>query len=185
MIRATALLAAGVVAVGSGCSSSPVRPAPSVLLPDVGPGYRLVAPSGPLSKTALASATAVPAAAMTPYLRTTSLRSAGERVWTAGSDEFVTDIVATFADATDATGFVQLAAKVLPGPATRAFGIVGLPSASGFVQTSFVRDRTMFCVIAFAPAGVHAFVVTRCTAAPQDTTTVSRLLVQQLARAGV
>lgn len=185
MTRARALLLAVAVALLGGCGSSPVRPSPSVLLSDVGAGYRLVAPSGPLSKAALASATAVPEPAMSAYLRTTSLRSAGERVWTHGRDEFVTDLVASFADATDAAGFVQLATNALPGPATRGFSITGLPSATGFVQTSFVRDRTMFCVIAFASAGVRAFVVTRCTAAPQDTTAVSRLLVQQLARAGV
>lgn len=173
-----------IVAVVCACSSSPpVRPSPNVLLPDVGAGYRLVAPSGPLSRAALAAATAVPQREMASYLSASSLVSAGERVWTSKDGDFVTDIVATFRSAADAAGLAALATKVLPGPATRAFDIVGLTSVKGFVQTSVVRGRTMFCVIAFAPAGARAFVLTRCTTFPQDTTAVSRLVVQQLARA--
>jgi hypothetical protein len=180
-MRALAVMVAVVVVLG-GCSSSSLRSTPSVLLPDVGAGYRLVPPSGGLSKDALAASTVVPKADMASYLRTASWRSAGERVWTSGEDEFVTDIVATFDDRAGASGLVSLAATVLPGPATRAFDLPDLPSAKGFVQTSDVRGRTMFCVIVFAASGVRAFVLTRCTTNPQDTATVSRLLVQQLAR---
>jgi len=175
-----------VVAVVCACSSSPpVRPSPNVLLPDVGAGYRLVAPSGPLSRAALAAATAVPQREMASYLDASSLVSAGERVWTSEGGGFVTDTVATFGSAADAAGLVALAAKVLPGPATHPFDIIGLSSVKGFVQTSAVRGRTMFCVIAFVPAGVRAFVLTRCTTYPQDTTTVSRLVAKQLIRASV
>jgi len=121
---------------------------------------------------------------MASYLGASPSVSAGERVWTSQDGGFVTDIVATFRSAADAAGLVALAAKVLPGPATHAFDITGLSSVKGFVQTSVVRGRTMFCVVAFAAAGVRAFVLTRCTTYPQDTTAVSRLVVQQLARAG-
>jgi hypothetical protein len=137
-----------------------------------------------LSSDALAVATAIPQPAMASYLAAASLRSAGERVWTSTTDGFVTDIVATFASAADADGLVAVAAKTLPGPASRAFSPPGAPGARGFVQTSDVAGKTMFCVIAFAPSGVHAFVVTRCTPYPQDTVTLTGLLTQQLARAG-
>jgi len=165
------------------CSSSSARPSPSVLLPAVGAGYHEATASGPLSQDALTVATAVPKASMASYLSQASLRSAGERVWTSTTDGFVTDIVATFTSAADAVGLVQLAATTLPGPASRAFSPPGVPGARGFVQTSDVAGKTMFCVIAFAPSGVQAFIVTRCTPYPQDTVTLSTLLTQQMARA--
>ena len=164
-------------------SSSPAKPTPSVLLPRVGVGYHLADASGPLSKDALAVATAVPHAAMTSYLSAAQLRSAGERVWTSAGDGFVTDIVATFASADDARGLVALAAKTLPGPASQAFSPPGVAGASGFVQTSDVAGKTMFCVLGFSASGARAFVVTRCTPYPQDTVTLTRLLAEQMARA--
>ena len=165
------------------CSSSDPRPTPSVLLPDVGPGYHLADASGPLSKEALAVATALPKAVMSSYLTNAGWRSAGERVWTSTNDGFVTDIVATFAKDDDATGLVALAQKTLPGPATTSFTPPGVAGARGFVQTSDVAGKTMFCIITFASSGTRAFVVTRCTPYPQDTTVASGLLVQQLTRA--
>ena len=98
------LLAAIAMASALGaCSSSDPRPTPSVLLPDVGPGYHLADASGPLSKEALAVATALPKAVMSSYLTNAGWRSGGERVWTSTNDGFVTDIVATFAKDDDAT----------------------------------------------------------------------------------
>ena len=165
------------------CRSSDARPSPSVLLPDVGPGYHLAPASGPLSKDALTVATALPKAAMSSYLHGAKWRSAGERVWTSTADGFVTDIVATFATADGAQGLVTLAQQTLPGPATQPFTPPGVTGARGFVQTSEVAGKTMFCVITFAKSGPQAFVVTRCTPYPQDTTVASGLLMRQLARA--
>ena len=155
-----------------------------MLLPDVGAGYGLAPASGPLTAEGLAAATAVPRSTMSAYLHRAQLRSAGEKVWTSAADGFVTDIVARFASTADAAGWASLAGKTRPGPATRAFSLPGVPEARGFVQTSDVRGTTMFCVFAFAPSGAQVFVLTRCTPYPQDTVTVSRLLAQQLARAG-
>jgi len=182
--RVVPVLCAALLAL-TGCGSSSPHPTPAVLLPGVEAGYRLSPASGTLSAEALAVATAVPKPTMSAYLRRAQLRSAGERVWTSPADGFVTDIVATFGSTADAAGLVALARRTLPGPATRAFSLPGLPDdAQGFVQTSDVAGTTMFCVFAFAPSGVQVFVLTRCTPYPQDTVTVSRLLVQQLARAG-
>jgi hypothetical protein len=179
------LLAAIAIASALGaCSSSDPRPTPSVLLPDVGPGYHLADATGPLSKEALAVATAVPKEAMSSYLRTAGWRSAAERVWTSTADGFVTDVVATFSKEDGATGLLALAQKTLPGPATTSFTPPGVAGARGFVQTSDVAGKTMFCIITFASSGTRAFVVTRCTPYPQDTTVAAHLLVQQLARAG-
>ena len=179
------LLAAATVILLSACSSSSdPRPTPSVLLPGVGPGYHLAAASGPLSKEALSVATALPKQAMSSYLRDASWRSAGERVWTSTSDGFVTDIVVTFATAADASGLVALASTTLSGAATSPFTPPGVAGARGFVQTSEVAGSTKFCVITFAPSGARTFIVTRCTPYPQDTTVASRLLAQQVARAG-
>ena len=155
-----------------------------MLLPDVGSGYHLAAASGPLSKEALAIATAVPKSAMSSYLGGASWQGAGERVWTSTTDGFVTDIVTTFTTADDAAGLVALAQKTLSGPASSPFTPPGVARARGFVQTSDVAGKTMFCVITLAPSGARTFIVTRCTPYPQDTTVASRLLEQQLVRAG-
>lgn len=181
MTRRVGALIAVLVAL-AGCTSTPSRASTGALLPDVGSGYHVGTVSGPLSKNAFAAATAVRKDAMTSYLRGAGWRDGAERVWTSASDGFVTDIVATFASAAAAAGVVQLAGRTLPGAATRAFSLSALPSARGFVQTSAVAGKTMFCVIAFASSGTRAFVVTRCTPYPQDTTTVSRLLERQLTR---
>ena len=77
---------------------------------------------------------------------------------------------------------VAVAGSVLPGPATQGFAL-GVGDGRGFVQTSDVRGQTMFCVIAFFTSGARAFIVTRCTPYPQDTTTVTRLARDQLTRA--
>jgi hypothetical protein len=177
-----AVTAVGLVLSGCGPAST-AKPTPAVLVPSVGDGYHLANASGPLSAESLAVATAVPHAAMTAYLSGASLRSAGERVWTSNADGFVTDIVARFASAQDAQGLVALAGKTLPGPASQPFSPPGTPGGRGFVQTSDVAGKTMFCVIGFAPSGVQVFMVTRCTPYPQDTVTLSHLLAQQLARA--
>jgi hypothetical protein len=180
-----ALALAAVALLLAGCGSSSIsRRTPAVLLPDVGAGYHLAAASGPLSRDTLAVATAVPPEAMSSYLDGVQLRSAGERVWTSSHKGFVTDIVATFASATGAQGLVALAAKALPGAATSPFSPPGVTGARGFVQTSEVAGKTMFCTIALASAGARVFVVTRCTPYPQDTVTVSRLLALQMRRAG-
>lgn len=168
----------------TGCGSSSRHPTPAVLLPGVGAGYRLAPASGPLNAEGLAAATALPKATISAYLHRARLRSAGEKVWTSPAHGFVTDIVAAFTSNADAQGLVALARTTLPGPATRAFSLPGLPDARGFVQSSDVAGTTMFCVFGFAPSGARVFVLTRCTPYPQDTVTVSRLLAQQLARAG-
>jgi len=178
------LVSCATLLVLTGCGSSSHRPTPAVLLPGVGAGYRPAAASGPLSADALAAATALPKPTLAAYLRRAKLRSAGEKVWTSSGDGFVTDIVASFRSTGDATGLVTLAGTTLPGPATRAFSLPRLPDARGFLQTSDVAGTTMFCVFAFAPSGSEVFLVTRCTPYPQDTVTVSRLLAQQMARAG-
>jgi hypothetical protein len=171
------------VAVGCGGSAPSVRPTPHVLLTAVGAGYRLMPPTGPLSRSDLASATALPRAQMTSYLDRVSLTSAAERVWTAADGGFVTDIVVTVATAAQAADLVDVASRVLPGPATRPFDVAGAPRARGFVQTSDVRGQIEFCVIAFVAVDARAFVLTRCTPYPQDTTVVQRLVDEQIARA--
>jgi hypothetical protein len=183
-LRPGLLIPLAATVIVCGCSSSGPRSTSPVLLSDVGPGYHVAPASGPLSKDALGSATALPKATMAAYLRRAGWRSATERVWTSSTDGFVTDIVVTFASSADASGLATLASKTLPGDATRPFTPPGVPEARGFVQTSAVDGTTMFCVFAFAPNGSRVFVVTRCTPYPQDTSTVTRLLMQQLARAG-
>ena len=178
MRRALAVGVALVVAVG--CSSSSPRPSSSLLLDSPGPGYHLSGVSGPLGKRTLESATALPRGAMAAYLGSVRFRRASERVWTAADDGFVTDVVVELANEADAAALPFAAGRVLPGPATRPFGI---PRGRGFVQTSDVHGTTMFCVIAFVSAGPRAFVVTRCTPYPQDTSFVTRLVHDQLARA--
>jgi len=177
-------LTAMTLVVSACASKGSAKPTPAVLLSDVGAGYHLADASGPLTKDSLAVATAVPHAELAAYLDSAALRSAGERVWTSAKDGFVTDIVASFASTDAAQGLVALAAKTLPGPATQPFLPPGVTGARGFVQTSDVAGKTMFCVIGFAPAGAQAFIVTRCTPYPQDTVTLSRLLTEQMQRAG-
>jgi hypothetical protein len=154
-----------------------------VLLPGVGDGYRRVPPSGPLSASALTRATALPQPVMSSYLDRVTMRSAAERVWRSDDDGFVTDVVVTVGNAADAALLVRTAEQTLPGDATRMFDVTGVAGARGFVQTSDVAGRTMFCVVAFLAVDARAFVVTRCTPYPQDTVSVTALARAQAARA--
>lgn len=174
-----ALVLAG---VAGGCSVGSGK-TPQVLLPSVGPGYSLSRASGPLSADALTHATALPPDDLRVHLRAVRLQRAAERVWTARDGGFVTDIVITVATVEQAAGLVQLSGRVLPGPATRAYTVPGVSGGRGFIQTSVVRGQTMFCVIAFFNVQASAFVVTRCSPTPQDTTEVSRLAAEQARRA--
>jgi hypothetical protein len=130
----------------------------------------------------VAFATALPHDTMAAYVASVPFRSASERVWTSRDDGFVTDLVAEVGAAQYAARLVAVAGTTLSGPATRSFDL-GIAGSRGFVQTSDVHGQTMFCVVAFLSAGARAFVVTRCMPYPQDTTTVSRLAREQLARA--
>ena len=152
------------------------------MLDDVGAGYHVASASGPLTRGDLASATALPHDVMASYLTSVTFRRAAERVWTSSADGFVTDIVIELGTAAQAAALVGLASRVLPGDATRAFALT--EGGRGFLQTSDVHGRTMFCVIGFVPAGPRAFVLTRCTPYPQDTATVARLVRDQLRRSG-
>lgn len=174
-----ALAAVAVALVPTACSSGP-RPTSAVLLPSPGPGYHLSGASGPLTKQALTFATALPREDMASYLASVTFRRAAERVWTSSADGFVTDIVVEVGDGAQAAALVSTAGRVLPGAATRSFAIGA--NGRGFVQTSDVQGRTMFCVIAFLSTGLRAFVLTRCTPYPQDTATVSRLANEQIRR---
>ena len=174
-----ALLCAGFVTTSC---SSPGGPTATVLLPSPGPGYHLNDASGPLTKHALAFATALPHDTMAAYLDSVAFRSASERIWTSHEDGFVTDVVVETGDATEAAQLVDLAGSALPGPATQAFAL-GVGGGRGFIQTSDVRGQTMFCVIAVFAVAARGFVVTRCTPYPQDTAPVTQLARQQLARA--
>jgi hypothetical protein len=167
--------------LAAACTASS-QPTSSLLLTDVGSGYHVAGASGPLTRTALTSATAVPRDAMASYLTSVTLRRASERVWTSSADGFVTDVVIEVGSAAQATALVTLADRVLPGVATRGFTLAD--GGRGFVQTSDVHGQTMFCVIGFLPAGLRAFVLTRCTPYPQDTATVSQLVREQLRRTG-
>jgi hypothetical protein len=169
------------VLVATSCSS-PSKPASNTLLDSPGSSYHLSGASGPLTQRALAFATALPHDTMAAYVASARFRSASERVWTSHDDGFVTDVVVEVGDERSARRLVDVAGATLPGPATRAFD-VGVDDGRGFVQTSDVHGQTMFCVIAFMSAGARAFVVTRCTPYPQDTTTVTRLARDQLTRA--
>ena len=162
--------------------SSPGQPTSGVLLPSAGSGYHLNRASGPLTKQSLAAATALPHDTMARYVDSVTFRRASERVWTSHDDGFVTDIVIELGDDRSATRLVDVASATLPGPATQAFAL-GVADGRGFVQTSAVHGQTMFCVIAFLAVSTRAFVVTRCTPYPQDTTTVIRLVRDQYARA--
>jgi hypothetical protein len=161
------------------CSSGP-RPTSAVLLPSPGPGYHLSSASGPVTKQALGFATALPPEEMASYLASVTFRRAAERVWTSPADGFVTDIVVEVGNDAQAAALVSTAGRVLPGAATRSFAVGD--NGRGFVQTSDVRGQTMFCVIAFLSSGLRAFVLTRCTPYPQDTTSVSRLATEQIRR---
>lgn len=177
MTRRAALL----VLLAAVSCSSPGRPTSALLLPSPGPGYHLSSASGPLTKQALAVATAVPHDTMAAYLDSVSFRSASERVWTSREDGFVTDAMIEVADAGSAAKLVDVAGSSLPGEATTTFAL-GVAGGRGFLQTSDVRGQTMFCVIAFFSVDVKGFVITRCTPYPQDTATVARLSKQQVAR---
>lgn len=173
------LVVAAVVLAGCSTGSSP---SPAILLPSVGDGYSVSAVSGPLSRDSLVHATALPALDMSSFLRAAHLQHAAERVWTSGDGSFVTEVVTALATAAEAAALVARAAQVLPGPATRGFSVPGVRGARGFIQTSAVHGRTMFCVIAFMHVKASAFVVTRCTLTPQDTTYVTRLAQEQVHR---
>jgi hypothetical protein len=162
--------------------TSPSHSASSLLLDTAGAGYHLDGASGPLTKEALSSATALPHDEMASYLASVTFRRAAERVWTSPADGFVTDVVVEVGGAAEAAELVSVANRVLPGPATRGFAVGD--TGRGFVQTSDVHGQTMFCVMAFLQAGVRAFVLTRCTPYPQDTTTVTGLARDQLRRIG-
>lgn len=176
---AAALLCAGVLTASC---SSPGRPTAGVLLRSPGAGYHLNDASGPLTKHALAYATALPRDTMAAYLDANPFRSASERVWTSRDDGFVTDVLVDTGEPAAAARLVGLAGSALPGPATQSFA-PGVAGGRGFVQTSDVHGQTMFCVMAFFSIDVRAFVVTRCTPYPQDTTTVVRLSKDQFTRA--
>jgi hypothetical protein len=179
MSRQLAFAVTAALAAASCASAS--KPTSAVLLPSPGSGYHLSAASGPLTKQALAFATALPHDTMAAYLASAGFRGASERVWTSHDDGFVTDVVVEVGDERSARRLVDVAGTTLPGPATQAFGL-GVDHGRGFVQTSDVHGQTMFCVIAFMSAGARAFVVTRCTPYPQDTTAVTRLARDQFAR---
>ena len=174
------LLACATAVLAVACTSS--SPATALLLDDAGAGYHVASASGPLTRADLASATALPHDVMSSYLASVRFRRAAERVWTSSADGFVTDIVVEVGTAAQAAALVSLANRVLPGEATRAFALNA--GGSGFLQTSAVHGQTMFCVIGFVPAGLRAFVLTRCTPYPQDTATVARLVRDQLRRSG-
>ena len=181
MRQATALVGLGAVAglgLVAACSSPPSG-AGQGLLQHAGPGYRVVAPSGPLTRRALESATAVPSSTMRSYLAGVRFRRAAERVWTERDGSFVTDVVVEVGDHDQAQALVSAAARVLPGPATRPFTPQGVEGGRGFLQTAQARGRTMFCVVVVLAADVRAFVVTGCTPYPQDTTAVVRLASEQ------
>ena len=174
--------AVGVIVLAVAACSSSHRPTSPLLLSSPGPGYHLSGVSGPLTKRGLAFATALPHDTMTSYLTSAGFRSASERVWTSRADGFVTDVVVEVDDTASAARLVEVAGSALPGAATRAFDL-GAGGGRGFLQTSDVHGQTMFCVIGVLSVATRAFVLTRCTPYPQDTTTVTRLAREQLARA--
>ena len=169
------------IAVLVACSPAH-RPTSRLLVASPGAGYHLSKVSGPLTSKDLAFATALPHDTMAAYLSSVTLRSASERVWTSHDDGFVTDILVEVGDAQSAVRLVDVANSALGGGAGQGFAL-GVGQGRGFVQTSDVHGQTMFCVIAVLPVAARAFVLTRCTPYPQDTTVLTRLAREQLSKA--
>jgi hypothetical protein len=166
------------------CSEAGTRgPTPGFLLASVGSGYVLSRASGPVTASAAAAATDIPPASMTSYLDRSGFRSGAERIWTSARDGFVTDLAITIATRQGAAALPSVAKTSLGGPGVSTFTAPGVPGGIGFVLTGDVKGGTSFCVTVVFAVRSRAFVVTRCTPYPQDTTYLADLAVKQLRRA--